>query len=504
MKAKLKRFFGFFKMSNLKREVRTLGFEITGKNVMILALVLLFAAFVSGYLLRLDYAYCGILAIFFVACMPSMIITRFKADYEKNRFNDIIDYMEQLIYSFHKNNKIREALIDVHEVARGNVRDTVERMLDFLDRNMKTANLYEGALNIMQEEYNCSRLQLLHNYLIEVEKNGGESERSLNMLLTDIRGWSERVLVYQQERKNIKSKITLSIFLAMLSCGFMVNLIPEEYVDKIVAMPAYQIGTLIVLLCCIALYVVASNKIGVSYLDFETDAETSASALNSMNYIRTYNRTNHIKPALIKVGLLLPFLIISIYAKIYWLVAPLAVMTFMLAFSDYAKKNASVRAVVREVNKMFPAWIRSLVLYLQTENVHMAIKKSLRTAPPILRGEIEDFLMDLDEDPSSIRPYKEFLKSFDVPQLKMSIHYLYSIAQFGTSDMLAQLDYLVEQNSQLSLNEEKLRNEDSLAGFGVMTLLPMLFAVIKLIIDLVLFLNIFTGYMSSFGTIPTL
>ena len=68
--------------------------------------------------------------------------------------------------------------------------------------------------------------------------------------------------------------------------------------------------------------------------------------------------------------------------------------------------------------------------------------------------------------------------------------------------MLAQLDYLIEQNSQLSIAEEKLRNEDSLAGFSTLTLLPMLFAVLKLLLDLMLFLQISTTFMQNNVTLP--
>ena len=81
------------------------------------------------------------------------------------------------------------------------------------------------------------------------------------------------------------------------------------------------------------------------------------------------------------------------------------------------------------------------------------------------------------------------MKQYDVPELKLAINYLYSISQFGSEDMLTQLNYLVKQNSKLTVTEERLRNEDSLAGFSMLMLVPMLLAVFKLLIDLVLFLQ---------------
>ena len=206
MKKKLKRFFGFFKFSNLKAEVKALGYDISFKNLMVLIIALLLSIFIAGFLLKLDYTYCAVLAFIFFLCMPSMVITRFKIDFERRRFNETVEYMEQLIYSFHKSGKIRTALLDVFDTSNGNVKAAVKKMILLIDAK-HVGNIYEDGFEYMQSEYNCSRLKMLHDYLIEVENNGGDSARSLNMLLDDIRSWSSRTLVYQQERKNVRNKI---------------------------------------------------------------------------------------------------------------------------------------------------------------------------------------------------------------------------------------------------------------------------------------------------------
>ena len=495
---KLKKFFRYFKMSNLLTEVATLGATITAKNIVILFVVIAFASFIGGYLLRLNYAFCAALILFFFLCMPSIIISRFKSDYERNRFNDVVNYMEHMIYAFHKSNKIREALVDVRDVTNGHIQEIVAEMLAYIDKHME-ANVYQNAFEIIEDDYDCARMKLLHNYLIEVEENGGESARSLNMLLTDIRDWSERTLTYQANRKNVKGKVTLSIFFAMISCGLMINMIPAEYVNKIVVTSVYQVGTLVVLLGCILLYVITSNRVCISYFDNEQDKETTSNVLNQMKFLTEYNKKDHVKPRLIKLAMIMVVTGVAAYFKVYWASAICLVAGLLITFSDLLRKNTAVKSVVREVNKMFPAWIRNLVLYLQTDNVQVAIRKSYDTCPKVLKSEVEQFIRNLDDDPTSSKPYYNFLRDFHVPNLKMSVHYLYSIAQFGTQDMLAQLDYLIEQNSQLTITEERIRNEDSLAGFGALTLAPMLLAVIKLIIDLVLLLSIFMEYMSSYG-----
>ena len=82
--------------------------------------------------------------------------------------------------------------------------------------------------------------------------------------------------------------------------------------------------------------------------------------------------------------------------------------------------------------------------------------------------------------------------------MRLSINYLYLASQFGTEDSLAQLDYLVAQNTQLTIQEEKMRNDAALAGINLFIFAPMLVAVIKLLLDLSLFLSQFMTMMSNY------
>lgn len=501
MNSKIKRFFSFFKFSVLRDTIKYMGYDLRLSNFITLIGIISFGVFIVGFLLHLRVEFMLALGAFFIMMLPSMIVTKFKADYEKVRFTDAVDYMEQLIYSFHKSNKIREALVDVYNVTHGTVKANCKKMIDCIDLDMTTSKIYEKALSIMQDTYDCSRMKLLHDYLIEVEYTGGDSARSLNILLTDIRNWSLRTLEYQQERKNIKGKVTLSILLALLSCGLMVNLIPDEYLQQLINAPLYQIGTTVILMLCIVVYVSASNILGKTYLDNEVDKLRSKKVLADAEFIAKYNSKNHIKPAIIKSVIMIPILVALVYLKVYVGILPVAVVILFVIFKDFLRKHSAVLNITKEINVLAPVWIRDMVLYLQTENVHVAIQKSYDSSPSLLKPELKRFIKGISDEPNSSKPYANFLKDFNSPNLKLSVNYLYAIAQFGSEDMLAQLDYLIEQSSLLSINEEKLRNEDSLAGFGLICLVPMLLAVLKLLLDMVIFLDVIMGTLSTYGGI---
>lgn len=497
MKKSLKRFFGYFKYSNFSKELAKLGASFSIRNLVITALVLIFCAVIAGFLMRLELQYCLILGITFLACLPSTLIAKFRMSFERKRFDDSAAYLEQMIYAFKKSGKIREALADVLLTSEGNVARCIRDMLNTIDYDKDSKDIYKKAFSIIEEDFGCHRMTTLHNFLIEIETVGGDPSRALDIMLDDIRAWAERVLLYQRSRKKSQSDVTLSIILAMFSCGLMINLMPDDYVAQIVPQLLYQLGTLAILMMCVFLYVISSNMVGKSYLDMEADTASSARSLRYMDYLMDYNKHDHIKPAIIKVVLFAPLLIGAIVLKKYWGIPMVAGMMLYFAFQAPMQKQKAVRSIIKEVNKTFPIWMRNMVLFLQTDNVHVSIQRSYNTCPRILQPELKKFIRGIAEDPISMKPYTEFLKDFDTPTLKLSVDYLYSLASFGAGDGLGQLDYLIEQNSKLSIAEEKIRNEEQLGGFSLMLYMPMVLAVLKLCLDMILMLSLFSGTMSS-------
>lgn len=496
---KIKTFFSLFKLSNLKREAKALGGEVTVKSLATIALLIVVATVIMGTGLMLQWQYCLIALLFFLMCTPFIIILALRSNYEKFRFSSLLQYMEQLIYAFHKNNKINESLSDVYKVSDGHIKETVGKMLVNLNSVTMTKNVYKETFKIMEEEYGCSRLKLLHKYLIDCESRGGENTEALNILLTDIRGWADRTLEYQVERKKARNNVLISIFLAMFTCGMMINLIPKEYSKQIAVMPFYQIATLVACLLSVIVYVIVQTKVSQSYLDIELDGDSSDYAMKQNEFLERYATRNHFKPMIIKtvmMGILIAVELVLRLPNIY-VIATATIAMIILSWSGF-KKNSAVKTVTKELHMQFPAWIRELSLLLQSDNVHVAIQKSLKDCPKIMKASLENFVKDLSLDPSGVQPYNNFLSQFNVPTLRLSINYLHSAAQFGTKDALSQLDYLIEQNQQLTVAEEKIRNENALAGINLFVFSPMIIAVFKLMVDMVLFIGLFIGMLGSY------
>lgn len=504
-KRKKSEYFKFLNPKNLKREIEHMGYQLNMKNLIMLSCILGICAFIAGNLLHLQVAYMGILILVFIGCVPFLFLFQFQHSYQVDRFNDIVEYMEQMIYSFHKTEKIRDSLEDTYQVSKGNIKEIIEKMRTVIDTDLSTPHLFEKAFSIMQEEYDCARLMTLHEYLVEIEYNGGESFNSLNMLLEDIRAWAERTLLYQQDRRNVKNKVLISTIFAMFSCGMMINMIPEEYGSQIVVNPIYQVGTLVILTLCVLLYLLSAAKTSTTYLDNELDEGAKTRLSQATNDIIQYHQIDHKKKMKKNIIILIPLVLVSIYVALQfggvfnYVPVVVALISVFIIFKDKLHYNTAVKNVKREIEKAFPQWIRNMVLYLQTDNVHVSIKRSLNTCPLAMKAEVEHLIKGIEKDPISNKPYNLFLSSYDLPNLKLAANYLYSISQFGAKDIIAQLDYLIQQNARLTIAAEKARNEDALAGFTILMLVPMLLAVFKLVLDLGLFVLLFFQIMSEYN-----
>lgn len=497
MKNSFRRFFEVFKLSNLRRQAHDFGKEITFKSLMIVIMGTLLALYVVGSMLKLNIYYMLVCAIVLLMSTPHIILLVFRSGYEKYRFKDIVEYMEQLIYAFHKSGKINDSLLDVYNTSEGNIKEVVGEMLDCINGEKMITEPYKTAFDIIEDKYRCTRLHLLHDFLVECEERGGDASEALEMLINDIRGWSERTLEYQNQRKKARNDVILSIMLALVTCGMMINLIPSEYTAAIIIQNVYQIVTMFCVIANIFIFIIVQNKVSKSYLDIELDGDSSDYAVRKREWLENYNKKDHFKPMIIKTCIMLVFVLVEVYLKLdYYIIIPTAVMALMILIFDGMRKNSALSVVTKELYMMFPQWIRTLSLSLQTDNVHVSVQNSLSKCPRIIYHDVEHFIEDLADDPVSAKPFNKFLSEYNVPTLRLSINYLYLASQFGTEDSLAQLDYLVAQNTQLTIQEEKMRNESALAGINLFIFAPMLVAIVKLLLDLALFLSQFMNLMS--------
>ena len=82
---------------------------------------------------------------------------------------------------------------------------------------------------------------MLHDYLVKVENLGGQYQSTLNIILDDVKEWTERTYLFQKERKSMKFKIVLSLTASLAVAGTTVMMLAsDEMLGKVLRGPLYQ------------------------------------------------------------------------------------------------------------------------------------------------------------------------------------------------------------------------------------------------------------------------
>ena len=148
-----------------------------------------------------------------IMMLPVLVLDMYHKMYEQKRFADAAEYMEQMLYAFQKTGKILSALKETREIfEEGKMRSCIEQVILKLEFGDFSAgeNVFESALEPIESQYQCPKIKMLHELLINAEEHGGEMSESALLLLEDIELWKRRGYQLQAEKKKV---IRITLFL---------------------------------------------------------------------------------------------------------------------------------------------------------------------------------------------------------------------------------------------------------------------------------------------------
>lgn len=376
----------------------------------------------------------------------------------KKQFADVVLYMEQLIYSFKKQPKIRPALLDAQKVCSPVMKELIEEVVVNIDTKMSD-NIYEESLKIIQQEYNCKRLKSLHKFIVKIEKNGGNYENYIEILLEDIKEWKDRTSFFIKDVERVKRNVLISMLSTVVTCGFMVYLIPDGYGYS--SHIVYQISTMFMIILLLGAYVLVIRKLNFSWIKDET------------------------------------FLSEGLIIKYYSLVERGYDNIKKLKISERLVYKKAKKRLEAEIFKQFPDWIRSVAINLQNDTVQSSIESSYDDAEFILKRPIRKLLIDFEKYPIGIEPYDNLLKEFDLSDIKSSMKMFYSMNELGKEQSDKQINAIIERNNKLLWQAEDMKNKDRIGLCGMFTVIPMLVGVVKIMTDMILMIIVFTTSISK-------
>lgn len=490
-----------FSIQALKTEINGYGFSYSIKDYAVTLLLVIAALVGAGIFYSLKIPFLAVILLSFIVMMPGMITTQFKYIYEQKKFTDAVDYMEYMLYEFKKKPKILYALRAAEDSCTGDIKKRIKKAIDYIENGVYRNNLYKEAFYFIEEGYDCERMAVIHQFLMKIEAEGGEYQDSLNIILDDVKSWTERTYEFQKEKANIKQKVLITIILSLIMCAILTKVSAQVY--DITGSMLYQSVTTGLLIAFIILFASVQKKLSGSWLIGDATPRKKMFqqyALALAGDVKTL-RQKELPNAIIYAALGLLFLfggglfpVISQFKNLGYLLIIFAGFTYFIKPSSDIK--AAKNNTIKEINKEFPSWFRNLAINLQKETVHVSIKQSLKDAPLVLKPSLISLIKELDDDPVTMKPYINFLSTFELPDISSAMKMLYSLNEAGQDEVVTQINTLVTRNNELLEKSERLKNSDSIAITGYLVVLPMVFSLVKMIVDMALIL---VGFMGSVG-----
>jgi hypothetical protein len=183
---------------------------------------------------------------------------------------------------------------------------------------------------------------------------------------------------------------------------------------------------------------------------------------------------------------------ILFYMKLYiWVCALLAVI-FVLLFVPYLNKTGALNRVRRDLYYDFADWLRDVALNLSEESLQMSIEDTYDTCPVLMKNSLERFIYAIEENPSDVTPYYEFLSEFQVLDISSSVRILYSLTENDDESADKTIQTLIQRNYELMEQYEMSNNRDTISAMQFAEYIPAFFVSIKVAADMLL---VITNYL---------
>lgn len=442
--------------NRLSDELKKYGYVFSVKRTIVLLAVSIVTAIGVALFLRLKGWYLGCFISFVIAFLPLFIRNAYKNRYEQQRFSDANTYIEQFLYSFQKSGKIVTTLGDVGQLfVSGMMHDAIEECLDYIEHAYNDDEPERNGLKIIEDKYPADQIQSIHHFALMVERDGGEYDESVLVLLEARRLWAARVYDLLKEKKTQRINIIISIMVSLFLCS-MIYMITLRMNFALANYKITQIVTMLVLMVDYFILYMADKKLCVDVLYKKKEDEK--------RYLDTYNRINAYDES---------------------------------KFFDRLGKRTAIKSMTRKIEREYPKWLLEVALLLQSENVAVAIFKSCETAPMVLQPYLRELVARIQREPDSMLPYNDFLKDYQLPEVHSAMKMLYSISEGTGGSATSQIAEMLKQNEKLLDKAEKLKNDDVLAGLYALFLAPQITAGCKLMVDMMVLLVLYLGRMGS-------
>ncbi len=422
-------------------EMRKYGYVFSPQKSLITYALVVIGAIGLGMMFGLSGMCIVILCLWVGLLFPFFLRNLYKNRFMQQQFVEANTYIEQFLYSFQKTGKVLSTLLDVQKLFHDDeMSKRLSLAIEYINHTYGKSDVEERALSMIAEAYPTNQIRTMHRFALQVEQNGGEYRSAIILMLDARRLWADRVYELLKEKARRRVQIFVSIAASLGLCTMLLVVAGNMNVD-ITSFAITRWTTLLVICADFFIFYKGDSKLSAGYLEQELDQE---------NYLRQFEKVRRC----VRTGK--------------------KEMGFSIA----------KRSVTRGLQMVFPQWLMNVSLLLQSENVQVAIQKSIEDAPPLLKPELDELQAALLLHPTEIEPYLSFLQDYSLPEVQSAMKMLYSISEGTGGNASSQIGDIIRRNQVLLDKAEAMKNEDALAGMYALFLAPQLTGAAKLLADM--------------------
>ncbi|MBC5754921.1 hypothetical protein H8Z76_13105 [Roseburia sp. BX0805] len=506
-KTKGKRKDSVFRLLNpkyLQKEVHIYGYNFSQKTHLGMIACVLIGAVAIGLLFKLSIPLITVIGVFGIVIMPVMILDMYKRMYQQKRFEEVGQYMEQIVRAYQKEQKIYTSLIECEKTFEpGRMKEVLREAIEAIKQSKTT----QEALAIIEASYECDKIHATHEFLLNAEEHGGSDDffDSSNMLIKDNSMWIRRGYTYHSQRKQQYTDTLVGIVFATVLCStvlYILNYIGTVLKDMtsgfdIFSQPFIQISSLLYIIFAICVVLKSSHKLTDDWLK-DNQAIKEDLILNDYDTVMNYDEKKSSKKSLVWAA---PFLIGSVVS--YLLISSKVVCAILLVLAVFmlvqhkVGYNIALNTIKDELGNTVPIWFMDLNLLLQHNTVYVALTKSYDNADIIIKKELDRFFDELDVTPDSVDPYLHFCSKFQMPEISACMKMLYSVSEQGIGDKKMQLDGFIQSVYEMQNRADERKKEDMELKYQRFFFYPIAITTLKMAGDMTYGIMLALSLMSS-------
>ena len=496
IKKKESRFLGQFKLlnpRNLAKEVHIYGYNYSWKMHLLLNICSLLGIAAIGLLFQMQPVYLSVIVVVALLVLPLMIRDTYKRAYEQKRFADVTTYMEQMLYSFQKSQKITSALQETREIfEEGQMRDCIDQALAYLEEGWARTEkgVLREALELIETPYRCAKITVVHELLVHGEEYGGDMENSIILLLNDLELWKRNGYKLQANKKKSHADNLISIAAATILSAVvlyvldgMSTLFPGKTDVQIMQVNVIQVSSMLFILYLLHIVLKSVRSLTDNWLEKQS-MQNEGILLRSYEMVTHYDEGKEKKKSLIMTGVFLFSGAAAIFFHHRWCGILCMVLAAVMLLQHKIGYNMAKKEVHNEMYLALPQWLMQIALLLQSNNVQVSIVKSMESAPPILQEELELLMKRLEEEPGNLKSYTDFCKDFDVPEAQSCMKMLHAISESGTGNARIQIDNLIQRVHEMQDMADQIRDKQLAFKMRMISSYPVFGATAKLLVDM--------------------